>query len=191
MFEILILISQVLSTWLEEDYKVYFSCLTCPKINSHNLFFALICSISHYVALGFDRMIENHHTSEVCISCTCSFVFSMVWVCVCVCVYYLQKFCLKVSTYYIHLLLYCRPILKWAREQNHESHRDFRTAKMEDTKFLDLNVQLGVPYLYQHQGNCEHIIIFTDIRWVTISSVSLTSAIQALASCKLILAMLW
>ena len=80
------------------------------------------------------------------------------WVCV-----------LSVELFNVFQLLCHRPILKWARENGHESYPDFQTAKMEDTKFLDLNVQLGVPYLYQHQGNCEHIIIFTDIRSVKIS----------------------
>ena len=86
----------------------------------------------------------------------------MCLVCVWVCV-------LSVELFNVFQLLCHRPILKWAREKDHESYPDFQTAKMEDTKFLDLNVQLGVPYLYQHQGNCEHIIIFTDIRSVKIS----------------------
>ncbi|XP_070178457.1 snRNA-activating protein complex subunit 3-like [Littorina saxatilis] len=59
---------------------------------------------------------------------------------------------------------YSEPILKWAKENDHESYPHFRKAQMEDTVFLDLNIQLGVPYLYQHQGNCEHVIVFTDLR---------------------------
>lgn len=39
------------------------------------------------------------------------------------------------------------------------------TAKeMQSTVFNDLTVRVRAPYLYCHQGNCEHIIIFTDIR---------------------------
>lgn len=30
--------------------------------------------------------------------------------------------------------------------------------------FEDLSVQLGVPYVYVHDGNCEHLIIFRDVR---------------------------
>ncbi|XP_008285616.1 snRNA-activating protein complex subunit 3 [Stegastes partitus] len=37
-------------------------------------------------------------------------------------------------------------------------------AKMEDTRFTDLKVKVGYPYLYCHQGDCEHLIIITDIR---------------------------
>ncbi len=43
----------------------------------------------------------------------------------------------------------------------------FTTAKMEDTCFYHLTVKLGHPYLYMHQGDCEHVITFTDIRCVT------------------------
>lgn len=35
---------------------------------------------------------------------------------------------------------------------------------MEETTFADLELQLGYPYLYQHQGDCEHILVFSDIR---------------------------
>lgn len=35
---------------------------------------------------------------------------------------------------------------------------------MEDTRFLDLKVKVGFPYLYCHQGDCEHLVIITDIR---------------------------
>ncbi|XP_033607117.1 snRNA-activating protein complex subunit 3 isoform X2 [Cryptotermes secundus] len=40
----------------------------------------------------------------------------------------------------------------------------FKTAFMEKTKFEDLTVRLGYPYVYQHQGNCEHLIVFSDVR---------------------------
>lgn len=35
---------------------------------------------------------------------------------------------------------------------------------MEDTRFVDLKVKVGFPYLYCHQGDCEHLVIITDIR---------------------------
>ena len=37
---------------------------------------------------------------------------------------------------------------------------------MEDTKFSDLKVKVGYPYLYCHQGDCEHLVLITDIRSV-------------------------
>ena len=35
---------------------------------------------------------------------------------------------------------------------------------MEDTKFEELKIRLGYPYYYCHQGNCEHLMIFDDMR---------------------------
>lgn len=37
---------------------------------------------------------------------------------------------------------------------------------MEDFTFNDLNIKLGFPYLYCHQGDCEHVVVITDIRYV-------------------------
>lgn len=38
---------------------------------------------------------------------------------------------------------------------------------MEDFTFNDLHIKLGFPYLYCHQGDCEHVVVITDIRYVT------------------------
>lgn len=35
---------------------------------------------------------------------------------------------------------------------------------MENTKIKDLVIRFGYPYLYQHLGDCEHLIIFSDAR---------------------------
>lgn len=56
---------------------------------------------------------------------------------------------------------YSRVIREWA--VSHDLG-PFRTASMENTKFEDLTVRLGYPYVYQHQGNCEHLIVFSDVR---------------------------
>ena len=40
----------------------------------------------------------------------------------------------------------------------------FRPADMASTKFEDIELRLGYPYLYCHHGNCEHLVIFSDIR---------------------------
>ncbi|XP_026870667.1 snRNA-activating protein complex subunit 3 [Electrophorus electricus] len=59
----------------------------------------------------------------------------------------------------------CRDISKTTREwaKTHD-FPDFKTARMEDTTFYDLKVKVGYPYLYCHQGDCEHVIILTDVR---------------------------
>nr|KAG5699541.1 hypothetical protein BaRGS_033737 [Batillaria attramentaria] len=59
---------------------------------------------------------------------------------------------------------YSAPIREWAAKKNEQGADNFRTAKMEDTTFNDLEIQFGAPYLYQHQGNCEHLMVFTDLR---------------------------
>lgn len=42
----------------------------------------------------------------------------------------------------------------------------FNRAKLENHKFEDLNFKLGCPYLYLHQGDCEHLFTISDIRYV-------------------------
>lgn len=59
------------------------------------------------------------------------------------------------------------PVVKWAKEKK---IGEFKTASMESTKFVDLNIRLGFPYLYRHLGNCEHLIVFTSIKLVNPSS---------------------
>ncbi|KAJ3614818.1 hypothetical protein NHX12_018388 [Muraenolepis orangiensis] len=57
--------------------------------------------------------------------------------------------------------------VEWAKSHNFPS---YRKAKMQDTKFIDLEIKVGFPYLYCHQGDCEHLVIITDIRqvlWLT------------------------
>ncbi|KAK5865610.1 hypothetical protein PBY51_019867 [Eleginops maclovinus] len=51
--------------------------------------------------------------------------------------------------------------IEWARDRNFPPYTQ---AKMEDTRFVDLKVKVGFPYLYCHQGDCEHLVIITDIR---------------------------
>lgn len=65
------------------------------------------------------------------------------WWCVCVDVYFL------------------RTVMEWAKSHDFPT---FQTAKMEETTFRDLKIKIGYPYLYCHQGDCEHVVIITDIR---------------------------
>ncbi len=63
-----------------------------------------------------------------------------------------------------HTSLFCRTIKTWADDRK-RGIGPFQTAKMEDTLFVDLTVKLGHPYLYFHQGDCEHIMVFSNIRY--------------------------
>ncbi|XP_072445244.1 snRNA-activating protein complex subunit 3 [Chiloscyllium punctatum] len=58
-----------------------------------------------------------------------------------------------------------RTIIEWA-ESHDRGCGKFRTAKMEDYTFNDMCIKVGYPYLYCHQGDCEHLIIITDVRIV-------------------------
>lgn len=57
---------------------------------------------------------------------------------------------------------YSRPVIEWSKMACGVG--PFSVAKMEGTKFIDLEIQLGLPYVYQHQGHCEHMLVFSDLR---------------------------
>jgi len=40
----------------------------------------------------------------------------------------------------------------------------YQSKSMSACTFNDLTIRMGAQYLYVHQGNCEHIITFNDIR---------------------------
>ncbi|CAG2158360.1 unnamed protein product [Oppiella nova] len=69
---------------------------------------------------------------------------------------------------------YSEPIVEWARSPE-RGIGPFKTSRMDETKFSDLEIQLGYPYLYQHQGDCEHILVFSDIRLLKPSVDSMDS----------------
>ena len=41
---------------------------------------------------------------------------------------------------------------------------NFTTASLHDMRFVDLTLRLGYPYLYCHCGDCEHVMIFQQVR---------------------------
>ncbi|KAF8764257.1 snRNA-activating protein complex subunit 3 like protein [Argiope bruennichi] len=61
---------------------------------------------------------------------------------------------------------YSEPIISWAASSN-RGIGPFRKASMEKCKFIDLDIQLGYPYVYVHQGECEHLIVFSDMQYYT------------------------
>lgn len=54
-------------------------------------------------------------------------------------------------------------IRNWARDKKRGIGR-LTTSVMELTKFDDLTLRLGHPYLFMHQADCEHLIVISDIR---------------------------
>uniref|UniRef100_A0A0D9V9E0 snRNA-activating protein complex subunit n=1 Tax=Leersia perrieri TaxID=77586 RepID=A0A0D9V9E0_9ORYZ len=88
---------------------------------------------------------------------------------------------------------YSKPILDWLKNSRNEAEEkwdaitsgalkkrqknlllglnisnvpDFKSAKMEKTRFSDLNFRIGAGYLYCHQGNCKHMIVIRDVRLI-------------------------
>lgn len=43
----------------------------------------------------------------------------------------------------------------------------YNVRDIAETRVVDLTLRLGQPYLYQHQGVCEHLLIFSDLRLLT------------------------
>ncbi|NXF86944.1 SNPC3 protein, partial [Eubucco bourcierii] len=58
-----------------------------------------------------------------------------------------------------------RTIIEWS-ETHDRGYGNLRSVKMEDYTFNDLALKIGFPYLFCHQGNCEHIVIITDTRLI-------------------------
>ncbi|KAL1139811.1 hypothetical protein AAG570_006788 [Ranatra chinensis] len=56
---------------------------------------------------------------------------------------------------------YSEVVKKWAVRKKINLHR---TEIMEKTCVNSLVARLGYPYLYVHQGCCEHLIVITDAR---------------------------
>lgn len=56
---------------------------------------------------------------------------------------------------------YSQIIVDWYKKQDYA--REFKTAVMQDTKFEDLQIRLGYPCVYQHQGACEHTFCIVSV----------------------------
>eukprot|EP01129_Flabellula_baltica_P007532 TRINITY_DN2944_c0_g1_i1.p1 TRINITY_DN2944_c0_g1~~TRINITY_DN2944_c0_g1_i1.p1 ORF type:complete len:365 (-),score=80.99 TRINITY_DN2944_c0_g1_i1:607-1626(-) len=61
---------------------------------------------------------------------------------------------------------YSDQIIKWAGNSRKSFYRERKYSKkpMEETRFVDLELCVGKDYLYCHQGDCEHIMVFEEIR---------------------------
>ncbi|XP_015190544.1 PREDICTED: uncharacterized protein LOC107074041 [Polistes dominula] len=56
---------------------------------------------------------------------------------------------------------YSSPIIEWAKARH---LGPFSIDFMENIRIDSLTVRFGYPWLYMHQGSCEHIIVFSDAR---------------------------
>jgi len=68
-------------------------------------------------------------------------------------------------------------VLEWVadpeRQRSNPHLTGFSAAKMEETRWEDLTVRTATPYVYCHQGNCEHVLMITAIRYVGVGTVRL------------------
>lgn len=77
------------------------------------------------------------------------------------------------SMFFIHDTFYIEPqnrpgwedpsitIRNWAQKRNYLG--PMNVASMVDKKLGDLMCRLGQPYVYIHQGVCEHLVVFNDL----------------------------
>ncbi|XP_048855864.1 snRNA-activating protein complex subunit 3 [Brienomyrus brachyistius] len=54
-----------------------------------------------------------------------------------------------------------KTIVDWTKSHDFPP---FQSRKMEETSFSDLRLKVGYPYLYCHQGDCEHVVLIADVR---------------------------
>ncbi|XP_017892080.1 snRNA-activating protein complex subunit 3 [Ceratina calcarata] len=59
---------------------------------------------------------------------------------------------------------YSRGIIEWA--QRKQNLGPFKTDTMENTRIDSLHLRFGYPWVYKHQGGCEHLIVFSDARLI-------------------------
>ncbi|KAJ3192696.1 small nuclear RNA activating complex, polypeptide 3 [Irineochytrium annulatum] len=62
---------------------------------------------------------------------------------------------------------YSENVINWSRHDDRYklfSQRPFQKALMSGQRFIDMAVRFNIPYLFVHQGNCEHIFVIKEAR---------------------------
>ncbi|CAG8578447.1 8635_t:CDS:10 [Paraglomus brasilianum] len=62
---------------------------------------------------------------------------------------------------------YSKTIIDWLSHQSEETKAKlgpYRSNTMHETKFEELTIRLNQPYLFCHRGDCQHALIFRDLR---------------------------
>ncbi|XP_022662374.1 snRNA-activating protein complex subunit 3-like isoform X2 [Varroa jacobsoni] len=65
------------------------------------------------------------------------------------------------DTFYCSNWDYPNVIAKWISDNK---LGDFEVRDIVGVKFRDLSIRLGRPYVYMHNGDCQHHVVFNDIR---------------------------
>ena len=67
---------------------------------------------------------------------------------------------------------YSEPIRQWVMENERykqDKLNKYTCQPMQNVTFEDLNIRLNYPYQFLHQGDCQHVIMVHDIRYVLLS----------------------
>ena len=57
-----------------------------------------------------------------------------------------------------------RCLVEWSKKHNTIIPGETESVNMEDVRFDELYVRFGCPYVFLHLGDCEHLVIFKDIK---------------------------
>lgn len=63
---------------------------------------------------------------------------------------------------------YSEVVMEWAK---YKKMGPMKTGSLTETQFQDLTVRMGFPYVFVHQGNCEHLLVFSDVSLIHASDV--------------------
>jgi len=61
----------------------------------------------------------------------------------------------------------CKDISKPIQEfmtRKKQCFNEYHVKKMSEARMSDFKLRIGFPYIFVHQGHCEHLMIFTDLR---------------------------
>lgn len=52
-----------------------------------------------------------------------------------------------------------------------QSFNEYHVKKMSEVRIIDLKLRLGFPYIFVHQGHCEHLMLMTDLRLMNVNDI--------------------
>lgn len=76
-------------------------------------------------------------------------------------------------------------MIEWHNNKIEKKSDSYSAASMTDHVLGNLKITLGKPYLFVHQGNCEHVVIITSMRFVTSNLLISSSQMRSVVLFKL------
>ncbi|GBB93517.1 hypothetical protein RclHR1_21870001 [Rhizophagus clarus] len=85
---------------------------------------------------------------------------------------------------------YSKTIVEWVNKNERYTHPGlglYQRKNMNEVIFSDLSIRLNQPYLFVHKGDCEHAIVFTDLRlWHKADGLDANIFPKAIFKCRII-----